>query len=291
MKTILFPTDFSEAANGALRVAKQLTKQSSGTLHVLHSIDSVQRYVDMSLSSTGDAMIPGFEPELLMKMIEKQKTEANEELEKLKKSLEAEGISVVTHLSTADLLMDLNELAEKESIELIVMGTHGASGFREAFVGSNAQKVVRNCKVPVLTVRDADKDFTMDTIVYASDFLEEEINAQLPRVKKLVDSVGAELHLLHVNTPAYFEQTDDVLERMEVVAEAYEVADAMQYIYNDFTIEEGILNYCRLVEADLAVLVTHGFTGIKRFLGDNVTETVVNHAKIPVLSLHVQPEK
>ena len=125
-------------------------------------------------------------------------------------------------------------------------------------------------------------------MVYASDFLEDEINQQIPRVKSFVDSLNAELHLLHVNTPAYFEQTDDTLERMEKVAEEYEVGEAMLYIYNDFNIEEGIMNYSNLVGADLIVLVTHGFKGLKRIMSDNVTESVVNHAKIPVLSLHIK---
>jgi nucleotide-binding universal stress UspA family protein len=288
MKAIIYPTDFSDAANGALKMATQLANQSGATLHVIHSIDSVQRYVDMSLSSTGDPMIPGFEPELLMKMIEKQKEEAQKELNAIKLVLSDKNVSVETHLSSGELVDDINNLAEEINADLLVMGTHGSSGFEEAFVGSNAQKVVRQSRIPVLTVREVPEEFEVKTMVYASDFLEEEINRQIPRVKNFVDSLNAELHLLHVNTPAYFEQTDDTLERMENVAEEYEVGESMLYIYNDFNIEEGILNYSNLVGADLIVLVTHGFKGLKRLMSDNVTESVVNHAKLPVLSLHIK---
>jgi len=288
MKAILFPTDFSEAASGALKVAKQLAKQSKSTLHIVHSIDSVQRYVDMSLASTGDPMIPGFEPELLMKMIEKQKVEAQKELDQLAATAKAEGITAEVHLFTGELITEMNDLAEKLNADLLVMGTHGASGFKEAFVGSNAQRVVRESHIPVLTVREASEEFEVETMVYASDFLETEINAQIPRVKSFVESLDAELHLLHINTPAYFEQTDDTLERMERVADEYELEESMLYIYNDFNIEEGIINYSNLVDADLIVLVTHGFKGIKRLMSDNVTESVVNHSNIPVLSLHIK---
>ena len=140
----------------------------------------------------------------------------------------------------------------------------------------------------MLTVREVSDEFEVETMVYASDFLEAEINAQIPRVKSFVDSLDAELHLLHINTPAYFEQTDDTLERMERVADEYDLEESMLYIYNDFNIEEGIINYSNLVDADLIVLVTHGFKGLKRLMSDNVTESVVNHSTIPVLSLHIK---
>ena len=287
MKNILILTDFSDAAQGAYSAASTLAKKSNSVLHVMHTVDSVQKYVDMSLTTSGDPMIPGFEPELLMQVIEKQKEDAKAQLDEMKTELEADNLKVVLHLTTGDLIDDIQETVEKNNIDLLVMGTHGASGFREAFIGSNAQKVVRNCKVPVLTVREEVQDLEVDCMVFASDYLEFDINEQLPKVKNIAEVLESELHLLYVNTPAYFEQSDDTIDRMERVAEQYGLDDAMQYIYNDFNIDEGIMHYSDLVEADMIVLVTHGFKGLKRLISDHVSESVVNHSKTPVLVFHV----
>lgn len=287
MKNILILTDFSDAAKGAFSTAKYLAQKSNSVLHVMHTIDSVQKYVDMSLTTSGDPMIPGFEPELLMQVIEKQKEDAQTQLDEMKSELESDGLQVVLHLTSGNLIDDINETVQENNVDVLVMGTHGASGFREAFIGSNAQKVVRNCKVPVLTVREEVQDIDIDCMVFASDYLEFDINEQLPKVKEMAEDLDSELHLLYVNTPAYFEQSEDTINRMERVAEQYDLDDAMQYIYNDFNIDEGIMHYSDLVDADMIVLVTHGFKGLKRLISDHVSESVVNHSKTPVLVFHV----
>ena len=61
-------------------------------------------------------------------------------------------------------------LKDEFGIDLIVMGSHGASGLKEMFVGSNAEKVVRTSDVPVLVIKNEHRSFNVSDFVFASDF-------------------------------------------------------------------------------------------------------------------------
>lgn len=287
MNSILFPTDFSDAAENAQTVALSLAKQLDAKLHFLHSLNTVQQYVDMSLTSTGDPTMPGMEPELVIKAMTEQRLNAESALKRLVVEANEDGIEAEFHIVNENLEVAINKVVKDLSVGLIVMGTRGASGFREAFIGSNAQRVVRKCTVPVLTVNRACTKFNVNKVVYASDYLEKEINDQIPRVSAFAKSFGAQLHLIYVNTMAYFEESSDTLKRINSIKEQYEIEDAEVFIYNDYDIDDGILHYADMVNADLIAIVTHGFSGLKKIVSDNVAESVVNHSKIPVLTLHI----
>lgn len=287
MKRILFPTDFSDAANNALKVAINLAKDSQAELFILHSLNSAQQYVDISLSSAGDITMPGMQPEIVMEAIEQEKKRVAIKMDETTKRAEKKGIKVFSEVIHQSISSEINDFIDDKYIDFVVMGTHGSSGLREAFIGSTAQWVVRTAKVPVLTVNNECKDFQIKNIVCSSDFLEDQINSQLPRVKKFAEMFKANLQLVYVNTPTYFEETLVVMNRMKEVAESNALGDVTCHIYNAFDIDEGVITFAKQQNADVIAMVTHGYRGMKKLFSDNVTESVVNHSDIPVLSLHI----
>jgi nucleotide-binding universal stress UspA family protein len=287
MKRILFPTDFSDAANNALDIAMSLAKKSKAELHILHSLNSAQQYVDISLSSAGDITMPGMQPEIVMEAIAREKKRVTALMKTTVKKVEAFGVHAESEIFTQSLDSEINDYIQDKFIDFVVMGTRGASGLREAFIGSVAQKVVRVSTVPVLTVSEEFKDFKIKNMVCSSDFLEEKINMQLPRIQKFADSFKANLHLVCVNTPTYFEESVVVEDRMKKVVDNFKLKPASLSIYNAFDIDEGIIAFAEQKNADVIAMVTHGYRGMKKLFNDNVTESVVNHSKIPVLTLHI----
>ncbi len=288
MKNILFLTDFSDTANKAVDVAVQLTQKFGATLHVMHSLNTAQQYINMSMASTGDLGMPGVEPDIIMETLKTQREQADTNMSELVDQLKAVGVSPITVMSQDDVMHDAAEYAEDQNIDLVLMGTHGAKGFREAFIGSNAQKMVRECATPVLTLSDRMEQFNTTKMVYASDFTEEAINKKVGEAKAFADALGAELHLVFINTPAYFEDSEKSHKRLDEVAKTYGIAADHTEVYNDYTIEDGILAYAKKIDAGIVSLTTHGFKGFRKLLNDNITETVVNHSKIPVLSYTVE---
>ncbi|MDV7393955.1 universal stress protein, partial [Arthrospira platensis SPKY1] len=87
----------------------------------------------------------------------------------------------------------------EHQIDLIVMGSHGASGKSEYFIGSNTQKVVREVHCPVLVVKSPLEILDFDKVVFASSFHEDEQEAFL-RFKALVKPFVPEIHLVEVHT-------------------------------------------------------------------------------------------
>ena len=158
MKTILVPTDFSKHAENALKVAAQIAKKNNGEIILLHMLE---------LSTSGnDALNTSHEiPELMF-----FKNAAVAKLEELENSDFLNDIKVSSIVQFNMAFEGIIENGKKHYADLVVMGSHGASGFHEMFVGSNAEKVVRNSEIPVLVIKKEDADFKVDTLTFASTY-------------------------------------------------------------------------------------------------------------------------
>jgi nucleotide-binding universal stress UspA family protein len=287
MKRILFPTDFSEAAESALNIAINLAKEVDAELFILHSLNSVQQYVDISLSTAGDITMPGMQPDVVMAAIDQEKKRVDQKMNDLVEKVKSFDVKVQSEVVHPALEYEINDVAFKYSIDFIIMGTHGASGLRETFIGSVAQKIVRVAKVPVLTVNGTGDNFAINKVVCCSDFTEDQINEQLPRVKAFTDIFNAEFDLVYINTPTYFEESKTVMTRMNDVSEKFDLSPSSINIYNSFDIDEGVIAFAEQQNANVIAMITHGYRGMKKLFSDNITQSVVNHSKVPVLTLHI----
>jgi nucleotide-binding universal stress UspA family protein len=231
--------------------------------------------------------MPGMQPEIVMEAMEAEKKRVEAKMVETVNIAKEAGVKVFSELINQSLSSEINDFIDDKNIDFIVMGTHGASGLRETFIGSNAQKIVRTAKIPVLTVNSEYTDFRINKIVCSSDFLEDQINEQLPRVKKFADMFNAKLQLVYVNTPTYFEETIVVEERMDTICKEQGLTGITHHIYNAFDIDEGVIAFAKKQKADVICMITHGYRGVKKLFSDNVTESVVNHSQIPVLTLHI----
>ena len=108
--------------------------------------------------------------------------------------------------------MDM-EVTAKNDIDLIVMGSQGASGLQEMFIGSNTEKVVRRSKIPVLVIKKEVDDFVVDNIIFASDF-NKESKSTFHRVVHFAELFNAKVHLLYINTIHNFNTTKNIEERI-----------------------------------------------------------------------------
>ena len=139
LKNILFATDFSPAAEAALPYAIGLAKQYGAKVHGLHV-----RF---------PATYPIVGPEALPVVIEAAEEQARFEAKQLHEMLGSVPHDVT--VTEGDLWPVLNEMVEKQKVDLIVMGTHGRTGVRRALLGSAAEETFRKAACPVLTVGPA----------------------------------------------------------------------------------------------------------------------------------------
>jgi nucleotide-binding universal stress UspA family protein len=166
-------------------------------------------------------------------------------------------------------------------VELVIMGTKGSGGLEGALIGSNTEKVVRNAKCPVLTLKNAVVPANIKDIVFATNLTEdqEELIIELKKLQKLF---GARLHIVKINTPNHFEPERNIRVQLNEFVTKYAIENYTLNIYSHTHEEDGIIYFAEDINADLIALGTHGRTGILHLLSGSIAEDVVNHAKRPV---------
>ena len=141
LKKILVPTDFSECSEAATHHGLELARAFGATLHLLHVVED---------PDTSPWAVPGF-PLSLVEVLEHFQDEARNRL--LASIPEPDRGRVVVSCPIAAPVPEILRYAEHESIDLIVMGTHGRGFVAHALIGSVAEHVVRRAPCPVLTLR------------------------------------------------------------------------------------------------------------------------------------------
>ncbi|WP_294957493.1 universal stress protein [uncultured Flavobacterium sp.] len=274
MKRILVPTDFSEHAEDALRVAAQIAKKNNSEIILLHMLELPQQ--------SNDAIMGGTSIPETMLFIKK----ANETLDEVASREYLEGIPVTEIVKMDKPIHGITQISKDYNINLIVMGSHGSSGVEELLIGSNTEKVVRNSEIPVLVIKKNIPNFNASNIVFASDFSEEAKKPfeKLLNFTKLFDS---KLHLVTICTPNSFKPTHVSEKAMSDFVDEFNITNYTTQIYNDTNIEKGIINFSNKIDADVIGMCTHGRTGFAHFFNGSISEGLVNHAVKPVITLKI----
>ena len=141
-KRILCPTDFSEPAFTALKRAEELARHFAAELWVMHVIPSLpgpHMYADPPLATSFD--VPMFQQELAIKA---------EQM--LKDLVSHHKVGTRDLVTTGEAAPEILRIAQQEHVDLIVIASHGLTGWRRLVFGSVAEKVVRQATCPVLTI-------------------------------------------------------------------------------------------------------------------------------------------
>lgn len=274
MKKILVPTDFSDHAEYALKVAAQIARENDGEIILLHMLELPGQGSD-AVGSGSDI------PEIMF-----FKNKAIEKLESLMDVSYLEGIQVSEAIQFEKAFEGIVNVSHKNNVDLIVMGSHGASGFQEMFIGSNTEKVVRSSDVPVLVIKEEDANFSVKKFVFASDFTEE-IKSSFSKVVDFANNFKAHLNLVMINTPNNFKSTEVAKKIMADFIGSFNVSDYTTHIYNETNVEKGVLNFAKSIDADLIGMSTHGRKGISHFFNGSISEDLVNHAQRPVVTFKI----
>lgn len=272
MKTILVPTDFSPPADNALQAAKFIAAKFKATIHLanfysLHVVD--YSYPEISM--------PG-------ELLEEIRKAANEGMRKLAEQVKAEGFEVKTTVEMGLATDEIVELAKKENVDLIIMGTTGASGLLNRLIGSNAANVMQRTEKPIILVPKDCSCNKISRIVYA-DSLQENDTAVLKQLFAFAEGVGAQdVSILNINTSGHYEPVSPnaVLAINEVFGPyklKLDIADAGN-------LEAGIDKYLEDHQADLVVMSTHKKTLMERIFSHNNTRMMALHTRLPLMVYH-----
>ena len=276
MNTILVPTDFSPSADNALRVAALIARNTKADIYLLHSVKTAVDWDKLPVEKRENY------PETQANIIWAEELMLKEVKKPILKDL-----TVHTNISYGSPYEKIVHFANKKiNADLIVMGSHGPDEPNELFIGSNAQKTLRLAHCPVLTVKRSFDGKAFKKIVFASDF-EENVSDAFKKILEVTRALKAKMEIVFINTPSDFKNNPSINKMMDAFIAKYPDMQFRKAVYNDYLPDKGILHYSMEARPDMITLVTHGKRHIPHYLL-GVTETLVYHSDIPVMSMNIK---
>jgi nucleotide-binding universal stress UspA family protein len=273
MKKILVPCDFSNTAVQAFRFACQIAAINKAEIYLLNIIELPSLH--------GSALVPvqAYENAFLKEV----KAKAHKSYEKMKEKW-AGKTKIHFALEHGSVAEGVGRYVDRKKIDLIVMGTHGSSGVKEYMVGSNAEKIVRSAKVPVISVKKFMNLSSLTNVIFPTD-LRGVNNKLINEVKLLQRFLKARLHILYVNVPSLFRPDHSSEKHLIQFAKDHQFKNCSIHIYNDIDEESGIINFASKFKYKIIAMSTHGRKGLNHLMRGSIAEDVVNHLDVPIWTL------
>jgi len=270
---ILVPLDFSDCALNALKYAISFAKETEAKLILMHAyhipVPAAEAAMSINTRLVDDFIKEGNNQ---MKWIFKQYPELDHlvETQKIKMAFVTDAI--------------ISEIKESK-VDLVIMGTHGASNAFDELVGSNTLHIIRKTNKPVLAVPNEVNRFKIKEILFSYDY--HSINGK-ETIQPLIDFAllfGAQIHVLHIT---------DKLDRIHsgAVSEAKLLERYLKDIPHQYHmlagehVESAILKYIKNHGIDALAVMPRKHTMFERLFQSSVTKQLAHHSKIPMLAFH-----
>lgn len=269
MKTILFPTDFSENADNAMHYALEFALKLNAQF-VLLNVCLLPYGVAARIEDAVQS-VEAFYDENLQKLVRKIKQDERY------KDLTIKGKTV-----TGGIVNSILEAAEKYKADLIVMGTKGTSGIAKMFFGSNTAEVLREATTPVLVVPGAAAYKKFDKLIFAIDYREDDLDVLL-ELKALSDLFDINIETVHIAPKDSLQE--QILHRGMVQL----IDDKVPALFTDhhllfhksfFKEMESFLNSHPNA---LLAMAHYKKPFLDALVGKSITEDMAYHAKMPLL--------
>ncbi|HEX2394390.1 MAG TPA: universal stress protein [Bacteroidales bacterium] len=266
MKNFIVPVDFSPESLNGLRMAllfSQKIKTSIHMLYVLQKSSEIEKQADkeqVGAEFNFKKIIDEFKPQL------------------------GNDSSIQYRICKGRVYQEVVSMADNLEDCFITASTHGASGFQEFFIGSNAFRIISATDKPVITLRKNYCPPSVRRIVMPID-LSPDSRQKVPATADIAKLFGADIHVVGIHTSrsklnmkkirSYVSQVSAYIEA-KVKCESNEV-------FGD-NVPELLINYANTVKADLISITTEKSSGLDLIMG-NTAHQVLNKAEIPVLCL------
>lgn len=270
---ILLPTDFSKLSKVAVLYAAKLAKKLNAEIVLIHAvfINSPPRaQAALKTNQILDAMIDNAKQDFVY-LTNEVKQEAGNKI----------GISykIVKGYPVEDVI---ETFAHNNDIDLIIMGTKGASGLIKVLIGSNATAVIGNSNIPVIAVPEHARFNNIKHIVYASDMLA--LNKEVKTLIQFAQLFDSFIHILHIVSSNSKKKIDKIKIQNDFISK-YNYPHISVHVSLNDDIVEAIDEYIADVKADLIAMFTHKPTFFEKLFGKSVTREMAFHSWIPLLAI------
>lgn len=284
IKKILIPIDFSELSSYAIDYALEIAKVHSSKIIFVHVVEDM-----LNFSIPGDFVLTTEE------FIEKEKAIEHIKADRLnhftKLMSEKYNFTFENKIVFGKSHRAINDLVKSEQIDLLVMSTHGVSGFREFIIGSNAVRMITECPCPVLSVQRPMKmsGFKKILLPFNDDpFSRQKINVAI-QVSRWFNAEVCTLGIETEDEHSHLVKIEREAHQITSYLNEHDVKNTLEIVRNT-NLQKAVLNYGKQIDADmLIVMADMEKEDIVEFIMGPVAQQLINHSTIPVLS--VQPTR
>ena len=278
MKNILFPTDFSENSWNAIQYTLELFKEEPCNFYVFNSY-RLPAYTtdDFMVSSTNDSL-----EETLFNINNENLDKVIQRINKLKKNPKHTFRKVLEYNFFLDAIQ---EVVKKNGIDLIAMGTKGASGAKEIFIGTNTGDVINKVKVPLLVIPENTVFKPPKEIAFPTDhnvFYERIALRTLIKIAELHKSTIRVIHVKMDKTALNAEQ----LANKNFVFECLDKLNVSYHTLHNLLLEDALNCFTQSRDIDMIAMVPKNLNFFQKIFFKPKVEEISFHTNIPLLVLH-----
>lgn len=275
-KNILVPVDFSACSENAVLYAAEMARTLNSTLHVYHAY-----HVPLILD---------YYPEDVKTLAKKLKEEADEQMEKVKSFIHRKYGKLRTEFIVEQnlLIEGVKSIVEKNKIDLIIIGTKGASGMSEYLIGSNTARMIESINCTTLAIPENAVFKAPKKILFATDFQFEDIKS-IKKMVELISTFESEIKIAHISTTP-FTRDETLMEWFSEVLEQRIPYPKISY-QNILKVKDNfseLNDYINNHKIDLVAMSTRNKNFIKRLFTGSLTKKMAYHTEIPLLAFHIE---
>ncbi|ETN94911.1 hypothetical protein P278_20690 [Zhouia amylolytica AD3] len=278
MKKVLFPTDFSDNAWNAISYGVQLYKDIACDFFVLHTYTPPFYRVDYALGGPVFSAVNDPEVDIVLENMDHT-------LKDLSKYYFNEKHRYYSRNAFNILTDEINKVSDKEQVDIIVMGTKGATGAKRILFGSNTVYTIRKAKIPILAVPDDYQYAEVKQLLFFTDYLRPYREDELELLKEIARLHNATITILYVSEG--YDLTNGQLSNKESLKEALE---GLTYEFKENTntketMTETLESYLKDSQYDMLVMMNRKHSFLERLLTRQQVEKIGFNLKIPFLVL------
>ncbi len=274
---VVVPTDFSRQSIVALEQAASFSKVYNAEIHLVHVLD------------TGVFHFP-FLSQTIRQDMDNQR---QEKLNELASDIGAKfGVKIITKNLEGKIYSAIEEYAQKVAAQFIIMGTSGTESIKKKILGSNALKVVRDTKVPVITIKGENHRAGCKKIVLPLDLTKEtkEKVAKAIEIAQIFDSVIDVISVKETSDKGMLNKLQLQMKQVISYIKSFNIRVQGILLDKKGNIAETVVDYCEANEADLVIIMTQQEQNITDYFIGSSAQEIIATCNIPVLSIVPLPK-
>jgi nucleotide-binding universal stress UspA family protein len=268
MKTIIVPIDFSRESLTGLNLAIMIANKTGANILMIHVVEK-KKSSDSNLKLE-DRLQAELKFEAILRKFNPKKKQ---------------NYTLNYQIKEGKIFKEITTISEKKENALIVLSTHGSSGFEELFIGGNAYKIASNSKIPVITVRKCVAASDFKKIILPLDSTTE-TREKVPYTVKLAKLFHSEIHILtvkHSNSSARVEnKLYNLANQVELFIKGQNIPCKVKHLKGS-NLTDLIIDYSLSAKANLISIMTEQEKSVSNMLLGNYAHQMISKANIPVL--------